>query len=94
MYDGTDEKESSAPWHRDCLLRRAAAGAWSTRTRRPPDALHDPVEWVGRWKFLKGWTKVWSCDRHADELVGARRLPPVHIPFCGNVSCHERRGRG
>jgi hypothetical protein len=32
-----------------------------------------PVEWVGRWKFTKGWTKVWSCDRHADELVGARR---------------------
>ena len=33
-----------------------------------------PVEWVGRWKFLKGWTKVWSCERHADELVvGARR---------------------
>jgi hypothetical protein len=18
----------------------------------------EPVEWVGRWKFLKGWTKV------------------------------------
>jgi hypothetical protein len=34
-----------------------------------------PVEWVGRWKFLKGWTKVWSCDRHADELPWARRLP-------------------
>jgi hypothetical protein len=33
----------------------------------------EPVAWVGRWKFLKGWTKVWSCDRHADELVGARR---------------------
>jgi hypothetical protein len=31
------------------------------------------VAWVGRWKFLKGWTKVWSCERHADELVGARR---------------------
>jgi hypothetical protein len=33
-----------------------------------------PVESVGRWKFLKGWTKVWSCERHADELVGARAL--------------------
>jgi hypothetical protein len=32
-----------------------------------------PVEWVGRWKFLEGRTKVWSCERHADELVGARR---------------------
>jgi hypothetical protein len=34
-----------------------------------------PVEWVGRWKFLKGWTKVWSCERHADELPWAGRLP-------------------
>jgi hypothetical protein len=35
----------------------------------------EPVEWVGRWKFLKGWTKVWLCERHADELPWARRLP-------------------
>jgi hypothetical protein len=35
----------------------------------------EPVAWVGRWKFLDGWTKVWSCERHADELTGARRLP-------------------
>jgi hypothetical protein len=47
----------------------------------------DPVSWVGRWKFLKGWTKVWSCERHADELVGARRRAydlersPVTDPF-------------
>jgi hypothetical protein len=34
----------------------------------------EPVTWVGRWKFTKGWTKVWSCERHADELLGARRL--------------------
>ena len=33
-----------------------------------------PVECVGRWKFLKGWTKVWSCERHAGGLVSARRL--------------------
>jgi len=32
-----------------------------------------PVEWVGRWKFLDGWTKVWSCEAHAPGLVGARR---------------------
>jgi hypothetical protein len=31
----------------------------------------EPVAWVGRWKFTKGSTKVWSCERHADELVGA-----------------------
>ena len=34
----------------------------------------EPVAWVGRWKFLKGWTKVWSCERHADGLPWARRL--------------------
>jgi hypothetical protein len=34
----------------------------------------EPVTWAGRWKFLDGWTKVWSCERHADELVGAERL--------------------
>jgi hypothetical protein len=34
----------------------------------------EPVTWVGRWKFLTGWTKVRSCDRHADELPWARRL--------------------
>jgi hypothetical protein len=34
-----------------------------------------PVAWVGRWKFTKGWTKVWSCQRHAEELPWARRLP-------------------
>ena len=33
-----------------------------------------PVERVGRWKFLKGWTKVWSFERHADELPLARRV--------------------
>ena len=34
----------------------------------------EPVAWVGRWKFLMGWTKVWSCERHADELPWARRV--------------------
>jgi hypothetical protein len=32
-----------------------------------------PVSWVARWKFLEGWTNVWSSERHTDELVGARR---------------------
>jgi hypothetical protein len=41
---------------------------------RPGTHCMQPVAWVGRWKFLKGWTKVWSCDRHADELPWARRL--------------------
>ena len=38
----------------------------------------EPVTWVGRWKFLKGWTKAWSCERHARELVDARRISMVH----------------
>ena len=37
----------------------------------------EPVAWVGRWKFLKGWTKVWSCERHADEFPWARRWSPA-----------------
>jgi hypothetical protein len=29
---------------------------------------------VGRsLEVTKGWTKVWSCEGHADELIGARR---------------------
>jgi hypothetical protein len=40
-----------------------------------------PVEWVGRWKCLDGWTKVWSCERHADELSWARRLPTAPSSF-------------
>jgi hypothetical protein len=38
-----------------------------------------PVAWIGRWKFTKGWTKVWSCDRHADELPWARRTSPAIV---------------
>jgi hypothetical protein len=34
----------------------------------------EPVACVGRWKFLEGWTKVWSCEQHADELPRARRI--------------------
>ena len=41
------------------------------------------VVWVGRWEFLNGWTKVWSCDRDADELVGARLL--LEEAFTGQV---------
>ena len=33
-----------------------------------------PVDWVGRWKFFKGCTKMWSGERHADELPWARCL--------------------
>jgi hypothetical protein len=45
------------------------------RERRWPRwTLPESVAWVGRWKFTKGWTKVRSYVRHADELPGARRL--------------------
>jgi hypothetical protein len=33
-----------------------------------------PVEWKWRWKFLKDWRPVWSCERHAGGLSWARRL--------------------
>ena len=33
-----------------------------------------PVEWIGRWKFLTGWTKVWSCDGMSMNWLG----PGVH----------------
>jgi hypothetical protein len=34
----------------------------------------EPVAYAGRWKLAKGWTRVWSCERHADEMPGARRV--------------------
>ena len=39
-----------------------------------------PVAWVGRWKFLDGWTKVWNCERHADELPWAGL--PLNNTYC------------
>jgi len=43
------------------FAKRVGAGGWSTRPGLPRDACLEPVAWVGRWKFLNGWTKVWSC---------------------------------
>ena len=34
----------------------------------------EPVSWRGRWKYRTGWEPVWSCDKHADDLIGARRV--------------------
>jgi len=34
------------------------------------DARMETVRWVGRWKFLNGWTKVWKlrpARRRADR---------------------------
>ena len=50
---------------------RPGAEAMLSWNGRSPD---NQVMWVGRWKFPKGWTKVWSCERHADELPFARRF--------------------
>ena len=33
-----------------------------------------PVKWVRAVEVPKGLDEVWSCERHADELIGARRL--------------------
>jgi hypothetical protein len=45
---------------------RERCGTWWT--------LHGAGDVAGQWEFLKSWTKVWSCKRHADELVGAKRI--------------------
>jgi hypothetical protein len=31
------------------------------------------VEWRGRHRYATGWKPVWSCERHAGDLIGARR---------------------
>jgi hypothetical protein len=52
----------------------------------------EPIACVGRWKFLKVWTKLWSCEWHADELMGlgaylqpkifsTRRLIPLVVRY-------------
>ena len=41
---------------------------------RPWDALHGAGDAGGAVEVSKGWAKVWSCDRHADELPWAMRL--------------------
>jgi hypothetical protein len=35
----------------------------------------EPPTWVGRHQWGNGtWVKVWSCEGHVDELIGAKRL--------------------
>jgi hypothetical protein len=56
-----------------------------------------PVAWVGRWKFLKVSTKVWSCERHTEDLVEARRLPENFslVRFDrAQIPCRRTRGPG
>jgi hypothetical protein len=33
-----------------------------------------PVAWTGRYRYTAGWRPVWSCEAHAEELVGRRCL--------------------
>jgi hypothetical protein len=69
---------------KNCTFASCLGGGHSAREQSiPPSATRmipamertkwEAVAWIGRWKFLEGWTKVWSCERHADELIGARR---------------------
>jgi hypothetical protein len=74
IYDGTDENG---------IVGTVAPGLFAQEGRCWRMIFENPVGHgthcmqlvarVGRWKFLKGWTKVWSCERHADELPWARR---------------------
>jgi hypothetical protein len=34
----------------------------------------ESVEWRGRHRFTVGWKPVWSCERHAGGMVGARSV--------------------
>ena len=33
----------------------------------------ETVEWRDRHRYATGWKPDWSCERHAGDLVGARR---------------------
>jgi hypothetical protein len=32
------------------------------------------VMWRGRHRYIAGWKPVWSCERHAGELIGTRHV--------------------
>ena len=43
---------------------------------RHPASCPEPVCWVGRHRWRSGeWVTVWSCEGHADDLIGIRRPP-------------------
>ena len=74
IYDGTDENGivgTVAPG-----LFAQEGRCWRMVYADPVgQATHcmPPVEWVGRWKFLKGWTKVWLREAARRRARGARR---------------------
>ena len=46
----------------------------AAKTRHPTNC-PEPVSGTGRHQWRNGaWVKVWSCDEHADALVGIRRF--------------------
>jgi hypothetical protein len=54
------------------------------------DALHAAGGVDRRWKSLKGWTKVWSCERHAETC----RWPEgLKAEFLGRVFPFKHFGR-
>ena len=65
IYDGTDENGivgTVAPG-----LFAQEGRCWRMFYENPVGhgtQCMQPVTWVGRWKFLAGWAKVWSCERH------------------------------
>ena len=59
--------------------KRPGFGSLANPVGHPTHCMQ-PVEWVGRWNFLKGWAKVWSCERHADELPWPVCREYVHGP--------------
>ena len=47
---------------------------------RHPASCSEAVEWEGRHRWRsREWVKVWSCEGHADELMGARRFSPLAV---------------
>jgi hypothetical protein len=49
------------------------------------------VEWVGRWKFLRGWTKAWSCERHDGlprYVTRQDKPPPLLGPWAAHLTTH------
>jgi hypothetical protein len=56
---------------RQCLRMVVPSGGGM----RHPRECAEPVERIGWHRWRNGtWVKVWSCDGHADDLVGARRI--------------------
>jgi hypothetical protein len=82
LYDGTDELGivgTVAPG-----LFAQGGRCWAHGRRKPsrPRWARHGASGVGRpAEVSNGWTKVWSCERHADELVSARRV--IGKPFAG-----------